>query len=82
MNIGNHAAHFSPRSKSVSPSSVNGPVHTKLLVSFFPDYISHNTAGCDVELSMLVPAYNEFGYNEHPAITSRFLGIKIMLMQC
>ena len=26
----------------------------------------------------LGPAYNEFGYNEHPAITSRFLSIKII----
>ena len=26
----------------------------------------------------LGPAYNEFGYNEHPAITSRFLGDKII----
>ena len=25
----------------------------------------------------LGPAYNEFGYNEHLAITSRFLGDKI-----
>ena len=82
MNIGNHAAHFSPHSNFVSSSSVNGPVHTKLYVSFFPDYISHNATGCDAELSILVPAYNEYGYNEHPAITSRFLCIKIMFMQC
>ena len=26
----------------------------------------------------LDPAYNEFGYNEHSAITSRFLCIKII----
>ena len=26
----------------------------------------------------LDPAYNEFGYNEYPAITSRFLWIKII----
>ena len=28
--------------------------------------------------NFISPAYNEFGYNEHPAITSRFHYIKII----
>ena len=33
---------------------------------------------CTLKLTTMGPAYNEFGYKEHPAVMSRFLCIKII----
>ena len=49
-----------------------------LLQDEAPGVVTNRASDILVVCSTLGPAYNEFGYNEHLAVTSRFLSIKII----
>ena len=55
--------------------SVNEADNRRIFTESSPEF---HTARNDTETITLGPAYNELGYNEDPAVTSRFLCIKII----